>query len=49
MQQTEMSLGVLSMDRYTFARSFTYETVKSDKVNAPVIEEFPVVMECELL
>ncbi|MBQ1524496.1 MAG: flavin reductase family protein [Firmicutes bacterium] len=23
--------------------------VKSDKVNAPIIEEFPVVMECELL
>lgn len=49
MQQTEMSFCVLSMDRYTFTRSFTYETVKSDKVNAPVIEEFPVVMECELL
>lgn len=26
-----------------------YHAVKSDKVNAPVIEEFPVVMECELL
>ncbi len=26
-----------------------YTAVKSDKVNAPVIEEFPVVMECELL
>ena len=25
-----------------------YTAVKSDKVNAPVIEEFPVVMECEL-
>lgn len=24
-------------------------TVRSEKVNAPVIEEFPVVMECELL
>ena len=24
-----------------------YTAVKSDKVNAPVIEEFPVVMECE--
>lgn len=26
-----------------------YHAVKSDKVNAPVIAEFPVVMECELL
>lgn len=26
-----------------------YHTVKSDRVNAPIIEEFPVVMECELL
>ena len=26
-----------------------YHTVRSDKVHAPVIEEFPVVMECELL
>ena len=26
-----------------------YHAVKSDKVNAPVIEEFPVAMECELL
>ena len=26
-----------------------YRAVKSDKVHAPVIEEFPVVMECELL
>ena len=26
-----------------------YHAVKSDKVHAPVIEEFPVVMECELL
>lgn len=26
-----------------------YTAVKSDKVNAPIIEEFPVVMECELL
>lgn len=26
-----------------------YHAVKSDKVDAPVIEEFPVVMECELL
>ena len=26
-----------------------YLAVKSDKVNAPIIEEFPVVMECELL
>lgn len=25
-----------------------YHAVKSDKVDAPVIEEFPVVMECEL-
>ena len=25
-----------------------YHAVKSDKVNAPIIEEFPVVMECEL-
>lgn len=24
-------------------------TVKSDKVNAPIIQEFPVVMECEFL
>ncbi len=26
-----------------------YHAAKSDKVHAPVIEEFPVVMECELL
>ena len=26
-----------------------YHAVKSDKVYAPIIEEFPVVMECELL
>ena len=26
-----------------------YHAVKSDKVNAPIIEEFPLVMECELL
>ena len=26
-----------------------YHAVKSDKVHAPVIEEFPLVMECELL
>ena len=26
-----------------------YHAVKSDRVHAPVIEEFPVVMECELL
>lgn len=26
-----------------------YHATKSDKVNAPIIEEFPVVMECELL
>lgn len=26
-----------------------YHAVKSDKVNAPVIEEFPLTMECELL
>lgn len=26
-----------------------YHAVKSDKVNAPIIEEFPVAMECELL
>lgn len=26
-----------------------FHAAKSDKVNAPVIEEFPVVMECELL
>ncbi|MBR1597675.1 MAG: flavin reductase family protein [Lachnospiraceae bacterium] len=25
-----------------------YTAVKSDKVNAPIIEEFPLVMECEL-
>lgn len=25
-----------------------YHAVKSDKVNAPIIEEFPIVMECEL-
>ena len=31
-----------------FART-GYHAVKSDKVHAPVIEEFPVVMECELL
>lgn len=26
-----------------------YHAVKSDKVHAPIIEEFPVTMECELL
>ena len=26
-----------------------YHAVKSDKVNAPIIEEFPLAMECELL
>lgn len=26
-----------------------FHAVKSDRVNAPIIEEFPVVMECELL
>ncbi len=26
-----------------------YTAVKSDKVHAPIIEEFPLVMECELL
>lgn len=26
-----------------------YTAVKSDKVNAPIIDEFPVVMECEFL
>lgn len=26
-----------------------YTAVRSDKVHAPIIEEFPVVMECELL
>ena len=26
-----------------------YHAVKSNRVNAPIIEEFPVVMECELL
>ncbi len=26
-----------------------YHAVRSDKVNAPIIEEFPLVMECELL
>ena len=26
-----------------------YHAVKSDKVNAPIIEEFPVLVECELL
>lgn len=26
-----------------------YHAVKSDKVYAPIVEEFPVVMECELL
>ncbi|MCI8534114.1 MAG: flavin reductase family protein [Hungatella sp.] len=26
-----------------------YHAIKSDKVYAPIIEEFPVVMECELL
>lgn len=25
-----------------------YTAIKSDKVNAPIIEEFPIVMECEL-
>ena len=31
-----------------FART-GYHAVPSDKVHAPIIEEFPVVMECELL
>ena len=26
-----------------------YHAIESDKVHAPIIEEFPVVMECELL
>ena len=26
-----------------------YHALKSDKVNAPIIEKFPVVMECELM
>ena len=26
-----------------------YHAIKSDKVNAPIIEEFPLVIECELL
>ena len=26
-----------------------YHAVKSDKVHAPIVEEFPLVMECELL
>ena len=42
-------LGIASGNKMDdkFARS-GLTTVKSDKVNAPVIEEFPVVMECEL-
>ena len=42
--------GIASGNRITdkFERT-GYHAVKSDKVNAPVIEEFPVVMECELL
>lgn len=42
-------LGIASGNKVPdkFARSKLH-AVKSDKVNAPVIEEFPVVMECEL-
>ena len=36
-----------SRDPLKFARSGLHET-KSSRVNAPVIEEFPVVLECEL-
>ena len=43
-------LGIASGNKMDdkFARS-GLTTVKSDKVNAPVIEEFPVCIECEFL
>ena len=42
--------GIASGNRITDKLERTgYHSVRSDKVNAPVIEEFPVVMECELL
>ena len=37
-----------NQDSYPLKGRFN-ENVKSDKVHAPIIEEFPVVMECELL
>ena len=42
--------GIASGNKMTdkFERT-GYHAVKSDKVHAPVIEEFPLVMECELL
>jgi len=42
--------GIASGNKITdkFERT-GYHAIKSDKVNAPIIEEFPVVMECELL
>jgi len=41
--------GIVSANKDSdkFLRS-GYHAVKSEKVNAPIIEEFPVVMECEL-
>lgn len=42
--------GIVSGNKITdkFQRT-GYTAVKSDKVYAPIVEEFPVVMECELL
>ena len=42
--------GIASGNRINdkFERT-SYHAVKSNKVHAPIIEEFPVVMECELL
>ena len=42
--------GIASGNKITdkFERT-GYHAVKSDRVNAPVVEEFPLVMECELL
>ena len=42
--------GIASGNKMTdkFERT-GYHAVKSERVNAPIIEEFPVVMECELL
>ncbi len=42
--------GIASGNRMTDKFEKTgYHAVRSDRVNAPIIEEFPVVMECELL
>ena len=41
--------GIASGNRVKDKFSRTgYKAIKSDKVNAPIIEEFPLVMECEL-